>query len=81
MLICFGSPLIDIIVQVKNHFLMKYNIESDKAIRAELRHEKLFKEILAFNPSYLPGGSITNTARIVKWISNDQYVIFVGKYY
>ncbi|XP_076255794.1 adenosine kinase-like isoform X2 [Rhynchophorus ferrugineus] len=78
MLICFGSPLIDITVQVKNEFLTKYNIEADRAIRAQPHNEELVKEILDLNPTYSPGGSITNTARIAKWISKDRHVIFVG---
>ncbi|KAF7280564.1 hypothetical protein GWI33_005764 [Rhynchophorus ferrugineus] len=56
----------------------KIFIEADRAIRAQPHNEELVKEILDLNPTYSPGGSITNTARIARWISKDRRVIFVG---
>ncbi|XP_030757544.1 adenosine kinase-like [Sitophilus oryzae] len=78
MLICFGSPLIDVIVKVSNGFLNRYNIQPDQTISADSSYKAIFQHILKLNPKYLPGGSVTNTARVIKWISRSSNIFYVG---
>ncbi|XP_060533199.1 adenosine kinase-like isoform X2 [Cylas formicarius] len=81
MLLCVGSPIIDYITDVDNDpsFLKKYQLESDGAVKADYRHEKLFEDILGLRDTkVVPAGSVTNTARVFRWISKKGEVMYVG---
>lgn len=79
MLLCFGSPLVDIIARVDESFLRQYELPLNDAVSASEKHEKLFKELEMLACHRQPGGSVTNTARVTQWIVKSPHLVtYVG---
>ena len=71
--LCFGSPIMDIIVDTTKEQLNALNLELDRT-----QHVKK-AECVAFNnleescePEYLPGGCSYNTIRVFNWLVAQQ---------
>jgi adenosine kinase len=68
----FGSPLIDIIVNVNEEFINKFNIELSTTLHVNSKENDVFENVLKFFPKYLPGGCSYNTIRVMNWMMNCQ---------
>ena len=65
LIIGLGQPMVDLIGEVSEEFLEKYNLEKNSAIRADDSHHLLFQAMKKHpDIKYTPGGSTTNTLRI-----------------
>ncbi|XP_030757555.1 adenosine kinase-like [Sitophilus oryzae] len=76
MLLCFGKPMIDVIVSVDENVLNKYGFRANEARKATEKERGIFAYILELNPRFIPGGSVTNTARIFQWGENINFYFF-----
>ncbi|KAF0296304.1 Adenosine kinase [Amphibalanus amphitrite] len=81
-LLCFGNPLLDMILRVEDgQLLTKYRLLPDNQIEADDDQKALFDEVFARSGevTFCPGGCAQNTARIYRWILGDRSsVSFVG---
>lgn len=77
-IVCIGSPLLDIIVEVDNTFLTKHNLEANSA--TVITNNDFFKSVITMdNCKFAIGGSITNTVRVLQAILQQNYpVIYLG---
>lgn len=78
--LCFGHPLLDMIVTVDADFLKRYNLSVGSVVLAEPEQLSLFQHIVAemSNVEYVPGGAAMNTARTIAWMRPDVNVSYVG---
>ena len=72
-LIAIGNPIIDIIGEVSNESITKYELKWGQTVFANEKNLPFFEE-LEKNPnvSYILGGSIQNTMRYCSWVLNKQ---------
>ena len=70
----------DIICKVDQSFLDKYDLKPNDSIRAQPKHQKLYKEITElFDCQYIAGGSIQNSLRAAQWMLQQDYCMtFMG---
>ncbi|KAK4874843.1 hypothetical protein RN001_014203 [Aquatica leii] len=76
-IVTFGSPLIDVIVNVDDSFLNKFNLEPNNAT-AVGEESEIFEAIQASSPKYVVGGCALNTARVLKHVSKDLLCTVIG---
>jgi len=70
ILLGFGNPLLDIIVNAEAPLLRKFGLKPNDAIIAADKHEPLF-DILQkkpYAPLYLAGGATQNSIRVAQWL-------------
>ena len=62
------------------NFLDKYGLKANDSIRADARHELMYKEMSSrYECQYVAGGSVQNTLRAVQWIVKRDYcTTFMG---
>ncbi len=66
----FGSPLMDMIVDVDNDFINKFGLQLDTTIHVESKSNNVFNEARTFKPKYIAGGCSYNTIRMLNWMLN-----------
>ncbi|CCW60752.1 unnamed protein product [Phytomonas sp. EM1] len=78
--ICFGHPLLDMMANVDEEFLSKYDIQPGSVSLARPEQLPLFDHLVDgnINVDYVPGGSAMNTARTFSWIRPDILISYVG---
>ncbi|CCW66443.1 unnamed protein product [Phytomonas sp. Hart1] len=78
--ICFGHPLLDMMANVDQSFLLKYEIQPGSVSLARPEQLPLFDHLLDGNlkVEYVPGGSAMNTARTFSWVRPDAHVSYIG---
>ncbi|KAL9676790.1 hypothetical protein QQ045_005010 [Rhodiola kirilowii] len=69
ILLGMGNPLLDISAVVDDHFLQKYELQSNNAILAEDKHLPMYDE-MASNPNveFIAGGATQNSIKIAQWM-------------
>ena len=80
MIVGIENPLLDISVDCDEHFLHKYNLESNSAILAGPDHLPLYTEIKKFdNVLYSAGGATQNAMRVAQWmLGGESRVAYTG---
>ncbi|XP_054166558.1 adenosine kinase-like [Oppia nitens] len=80
VLLGLGHPLLDIIADVDNKFLEKYQLKPDDSIRANELHRQLYEELTSkYRCQYIAGGSVQNSLRTVQWMLNKpKCMTFMG---
>jgi adenosine kinase len=75
-----GNPLLDIMVNVEDSFLTKYNLKPNDAIIAEDAHVPMYKELIEnYHVEFVAGGATQNVLRVVQWIVDQPNVTtFMG---
>jgi len=62
-----GNPLLDIMVNVEDSFLAKYNLKPNDAIIAEDAHVPMYQELIENYPvEFVAGGATQNVLRVVQ---------------
>lgn len=69
--ITFGSPLIDIIVDVESDFISRNSLKLDTTNHVDSSSDPVFREIKAYKAHYIPGGCSYNAIRILNWILSE----------
>lgn len=76
--ITFGSPIMDLIVDVDSHFVDRYEIKLDTTSHV-CRSTPVFNELLKMNPYINAGGCSYNAIRVFNWFLKDtKYANQVG---
>ncbi|XP_074605219.1 adenosine kinase 2 [Brevipalpus obovatus] len=64
-----GNPLLDLLADVDDEFLAKYDLKANDAILAGDKHKDLDKVLQEkYDVKYIAGGSVQNTMRIAEWM-------------
>lgn len=64
-----GNPLLDLVAEVDESFLLKYDIQKDNAILADEKHKNMVPDLISkYEVEYVAGGSVQNTMRIAEWL-------------
>lgn len=73
LIVCLGSPLLDIIAKTDEAFLKANNLEANSA--TVLTNKKIFEKMLAKDHKIAIGGSITNTVRVLQAILKRKHAV------
>ena len=68
----FGSPLIDMIINVDEEFINKFEIQLNTTLHVISKENNVFQEVLKYKPKLLPGGCSYNTIRVMNWMLDSQ---------
>lgn len=68
----FGSPLIDMIVDVDEEFINKFGLKLDTTIHVNSKENNVYLEATKFNPRYIAGGCSYNTIRVMNWMFDSK---------
>jgi adenosine kinase len=63
----FGSPLMDMIVDVDSDFVNRNNLKLDTTIHGN-SESGVFREARLYNPKYIAGGCSYNAIRVLNWM-------------
>jgi len=75
----FGSPLMDIIGDVQDEFLERYNIELNTSIHKKFKDVKCLNEFLMNHKiTFVPGGCQFNAMRVFNWMLDKDESDIVG---
>lgn len=79
-----GNPLLDIVADVEQDILDKYDVKMGNAILAEEKHLPMYQELVDnYKVQYIAGGATQNSIRVAQWILQQAgataYVGCVGK--
>ncbi|XP_044758405.1 adenosine kinase-like [Coccinella septempunctata] len=79
-LLGIGHPLLDLLANVDEDFLRKYNLKKNKTIAATESHDPLFRDLIEnYNPICLVGGCIHNALYVTQWIiEKPKVATFIG---
>ncbi|RWS23857.1 adenosine kinase-like isoform X2 [Leptotrombidium deliense] len=81
-IVCIGHPLLDVIADVDFEFLESYKLKPNNAVRADISHQSLIRDLLTkYEHRYVAGGSAQNTARYAQWVigrKSPEVVTFIG---
>ena len=71
-IIGIGDPIVDIISEVDDDLIRKYNLKGgDTIFLDESENAQIFDEIERLpEVRYIPGGSVQNTLRVLSWCLN-----------
>jgi adenosine kinase len=64
----FGSPLMDMIVDVDSDFINRNSLKLDTTIHVESTSHSVFREIKNISTQYLAGGCSYNAIRVLNWM-------------
>lgn len=67
----FGSPLIDMIVDVDSEFMQRNNLKPDSTIH-EKSESSVFREARLHGPKYIAGGCSYNAIRMLSWMIPEE---------
>ncbi|KAK9804946.1 hypothetical protein WJX73_001708 [Symbiochloris irregularis] len=68
-LLGLGNPLLDVIADVDQAYLDKYELKLGNQILAEEKHQPMFKELSSQSKTqYVPGGATQNSIRVAQWM-------------
>lgn len=67
----FGSPLMDMIVDVDSDFLLRNNLKMDSTIHGN-SESSIFREARLNNPKYIAGGCSYNAIRVLNWMIPEE---------
>lgn len=73
----FGSPIMDLIVDVDQSFIEKFHLKLDTTSHAD-KEDTIFDELNKRNPIHVAGGCSYNAIRILNWMINDTDLGKVG---
>ncbi|KAF5289757.1 hypothetical protein FQA39_LY03674 [Lamprigera yunnana] len=75
--VTFGSPLIDLVINVTDTFLEKFDLNHNDAVALQ-NDNVLFEEVEKLMPKYVIGGCALNTARALKKVLENGTCTVVG---
>lgn len=79
LVVCVGSPLLDIIVRADENLLRTFDLKPNNMTAATAQHQELFKTATAKKHAVKIGGSVTNTVRVLQAILNfENSVVYLG---
>ena len=67
----FGSPLMDIIVDVDSDFISRNSLKLDTTNHVDSTLDPVFRELKAYKAHYIAGGCSYNAIRILNWILSE----------
>ena len=67
----FGSPLMDIIVDVESDFISRNSLKLDTTNHVDSTSDPVFRELKSYKPHYIAGGCSYNAIRVLNWILSD----------
>ncbi|KRT83260.1 hypothetical protein AMK59_4637 [Oryctes borbonicus] len=83
LVVCIGSPMIDVTARVPYDFLQKYNLKPNSATSFNQDCSKIFEDLEEYGPKFSIGGSITNTVisaqRVLRSFHMFCYIGVIGK--
>lgn len=72
-IIGIGDPIVDISAEIDKDSIKKYELAWGSTVMANDKNIKIFNEIeKRDHVSYIPGGSVQNTMRVISWCLNNQ---------
>jgi adenosine kinase len=64
-----GGPVLDLIAQVDEEFLRRYDVVANQVTLAEERHLKLFDDLIMMKSTkFYASGATQNTIRVAQWM-------------
>lgn len=68
----FGSPLMDMIVDVDSDFVSRNSLKLDTTIHVDSTSHPVFRDIKNVSTQYIPGGCSYNAIRVLNWMLDHE---------